>query len=122
MELKERINIKYFLFFSVITALLFIPLLNNIPEKVGFFTFYISVLISFIFLMHTVEQLIEMGKNGENINSSAMFKMMFIHLVILLMGLGIGVHFMGNRIIFALINYSIQIFVLVLCMRRKSTH
>jgi len=121
MESKKRINIRLFFVFSLLVTALFIPFLNGFKEYGGYLFFYLSVLVSFIFLVRTVEELIVMGKNKENINSSAMFKMMFIHLVILLIGLGIGVHFMGNKIIFALINYSIQIFVLVFNMKTQST-
>ena len=64
--------------------------------------------------------LVLMGKNNETISSFGMFKLMLLHLIILIMGLGIGVHFMGNKIIIALINYVIQIFILGFSIRRDT--
>lgn len=42
-------------------------------------------------------------------------------ITIIFAGLSLGVHFMGDKVIIPLINYILQIFILVLSMRKTGT-
>lgn len=118
MELRKKIDYKLFMLCSVISTLITIIFLKNTNEYIGHIAFYLCVLLSFFFLLRAVSFLLVIGIESEKVNMFSMFKLMFFHLIILLIGLGIGVHFMGNKIIIGLINYIIQIFILGLSMKK----
>jgi hypothetical protein len=86
--------------------------LSKTEERVGHCVFYALVLASFYFLIGAVDKIIVVGKQSGTINKTEMFKLMLFHLVALILAVGISVHFMGNKLIIALINYTIQIFIL----------
>ena len=120
MELKERINVGLFVSLSIVTHVLFhFFVFKNTREIIGLNIVYISTLVSFYFLMRMVHVLITSSQKITKINTGSMFKMMFGHLLFLLFGVSIGVHFMANKIIIALINYIIQIFILGFALRKS---
>jgi uncharacterized membrane protein YfcA len=119
MELRKKINYKLFIICSAISTVLTSLVLKNTSEHIGHVAFYICVILSFYFLLRAVSSLITIGSKSEKVNMTSMFRLMFFHLIILLIGLGIGVHFMGNKIIIGLINYIIQIFILGLSMKKS---
>ena len=119
MVLRKKINYKLFIVCSLISVLITSLFLKSINQYVGHAIFYICVITSFYFLLRAVSSLIEQGTKDQKVNIPSMFKLMFLHLIILILGLGIGVLFMGNTIIIGLINYVIQIFVLGLSMRKS---
>lgn len=119
MELRKKINHKVFITCSLASVIITSLFLKNFNQYIGHATFYVCVLVSFYFLLRAVSSLIVEGAKNQKVNIPTMFKLMFLHLIILIIGLGIGVLFMGNTIIIGLINYIIQIFVLGLSMRKS---
>lgn len=119
MELRKKINYKLFILCSIASTFLTSLFLKSTDQYIGHSIFYICVVLSFYFLLRAVSSLMLVGEKSQKINIPSMFKLMFLHLIILIIGLGIGVLFMGNTIIIGLINYIIQIFVLGLSMRKS---
>lgn len=122
MDLKERIDLKYFLVASSLVHLASCFWSQSILEFLIFTLIHISILVSFYLLMRVVNDLVETQKQyGKTADVSAfsILKMMFSHLALLIFSLSIGVHFIGNRIIISLINYSIQIFILGFALRKN---
>ena len=82
---------------------------------------YVATYINLFMLMYTLQKLmlskdaIESGKRDH-----MMIALMFVGKLFIVFGaLGIGVHFIGNRIIIPLINYVVQILVLSISIRRN---
>lgn len=122
MELRERIDLKQFLIVSLLVHVLSCLFSRNLTELLIFTLVYVSVLLSFYLLMRMVNSLIISQlekKENVKVSSFSLLQMMFTHLFLLIFSLSIGVHFIGNRIIISLINYSIQIFVLGFALRKN---
>jgi hypothetical protein len=122
MELRERIDLKLFVNASLVTHLISLIWADGLLELLVLTVVYIGILISFYLLLRLVNNLLKQQLSQSKqigLNSFSMFQMMFGHLILLILALSIGVHFMGNRIIISLLNYCIQIFILGFALRKN---
>lgn len=121
MELIKKIDHKLFWPISLVSTLFFCLFARNLTEVLTIFFVYVATLISLYLLMlimHGVMFDPEVRTSGR-LNKSRLFLNMFFHVLFLFGSIGIGVHFMGNRIILAVLNYVIQIFVLGIGLRKN---
>ena len=122
MELRERVDLKFFAIASVLVHGASCIFVANLTEFLILSFVYLSVLFSFYLLLRLVEKLMQsqLEKSVKiHLNTFSMLQMTIGHLALLIFSLSIGVHFIGNRIIIALINYSIQIFILGFALRKN---
>ena len=121
MELIKKIDHKLFWPISIISTLGFCLFANNTTEILTIFFIYIATLISLYLLMAIMHGIMldpEVRSTGKFRKGRLMFYM-FFHILFLFGSIGIGVHFMGNRIILAVLNYVTQIFVLGVGLRKN---
>jgi len=121
MELIKRIDHKLFWPVSLITTLIFCLFGRNRTEILSIIFVYLATLIALFMLMAILHGLImdpEVKATGK-VKKSRLFSYMFLHVIFLFGSIGIGVHFMGNRIIIAVLNYVVQIFVLGIGLRKN---
>ena len=121
MELIKKIDHKLFWPLSLSTTLLFCLFARGRTEVFSVLFVYIATIISLFMLMAILHGLIsdpEVKATGK-IKKSRLFTYMFLHVIFLFGSIGIGVHFMGNRIIIAVLNYVVQIFVLGVGLRKN---
>ncbi len=121
MELLKKIDHKLFWPLSLISTLVFCLFARGRTEVFSVIFVYIATLLSLFMLMAILHGLImdpEVKATGK-IKKSRLFTYMFFHVLFLFGSIGIGVHFMGNRIIIAVINYVVQIFVLGVGLRKN---
>jgi len=121
MELIKRIDHKLFWPVSLITTLIFCLFGRDQTEILSIIFVYLATLIALFMLMAILHGLImdpEVKATGK-VKKSRLFSYMFLHVIFLFGSIGIGVHFMGNRIIIAVLNYVVQIFVLGIGLRKN---
>ena len=121
MELIKRINLKLFIPLSVISTLLFALFSKSWTEVIVLLSVYAATLVNLYMLMWIIAALIlneEVRLTGKvDVFKVVMF--FFLKVFIVFGALSLGVHFIGNKIIIALINYVVQIFVLGISMRHN---
>ena len=117
----NRIKLKLWLPLSLGTTLLHCLFLKNQTEYLVMAGVFVATYANLFMLMYTLDRVmlspeaIESGKRDK-----FMILLMFAgKMFVLFVALGIGVHFIGNRIIIPLINYVIQIFVLCVSIKRN---
>lgn len=121
MELVKKIDHKLFWPLSLISTLCFGFFAKSQTEVFTILGIYFAVLVSLYMLMAIMYSMMldpEVRATGK-INKSKLAIYMLLHVSFLFGSLGIGVHFMGNRIILAVLNYVIQIFVLGVALRKN---
>jgi hypothetical protein len=121
MELIKKIDHKLFWPLSLISTLLFCLFARGTNEVLAIFFVYVATLISLYLLMAIMHGIMldpEVRTTGK-FNKGRLVLYMFLHILFLFGSIGIGVHFMGNRIILAVLNYVIQIFVLGVGLRKN---
>lgn len=112
MLIKTKINFKKYFGLTALTTLFCFLFLNNIEEVYGVLSVYLATIINHFMLAEAVFNLTEPNKVFTKKEKFVLFTMLLGKIVILFLGLSLGVHFMGNRVIIPLLNYVVQIFLL----------
>ena len=121
MDFLKKINLKLWTPLTLATTLGLSTFLKSPAEYWVMLLVYVATYINLFILMYTLQKLmlskesIESGRRDH-----VMIALMFVGKLFIVFGaLGIGVHFIGNRIIIPLINYVVQILVLSISIRRN---
>jgi hypothetical protein len=121
MELIKKIEHKVFWPISLISTLGFCLLGRDLTEILAILFVYAATLISLYLLMAILYGMMmdpEVQSTGK-LRKGRLMLYMLLHILFLFGSIGLGVHFMGNRIILAVLNYVIQIFALGVGLRKN---
>ncbi len=121
MELIKKIDHKMFWPVSLIVTMLFCLFAKGTSEIFVIFGVYVATLISLFLLMYIMHTVIfdQQALREKKIDKAKLFLYMMLHVLFLFGSIGLGVHFMGNRIILAVLNYVAQIFVMGFGLRKN---
>ncbi len=121
MELIKKIDHKLFWPVSLIITMIFCLFARGITEIIVVFSIYVATLISLFLLMYIMHVVIfdQKALRERKIDKMKLFLYMMLHILFLFGSIGLGVHFMGNRIILAVLNYVAQIFVMGFGLRKN---
>jgi hypothetical protein len=121
MELIKKIDHKLFWPLSIVSTFLFCLFGRNSTEVYSIIFVYIATIISLFMLMAILLTLVmdQESRITGKLKKGRLALYMFFHVVFLFGSIGIGVHFIGNRIILAVLNYVTQIFVLGVGLRKN---
>lgn len=121
MDLVKKIDHKIFWPLSLLVTSAFCLFGDGATEIITIISVYLATLISLfllMFIMYSIMNDPEVKSSGKFDKGKLVFYMM-LHVLFLFGSIGIGVHFMGNRIILAVLNYVSQIFVLGIGLRKN---
>tara|TARA_Y100000296_G_C5129876_1_gene234941 strand:- start:690 stop:1064 length:375 start_codon:yes stop_codon:yes gene_type:complete len=121
MELIKKIDHKLFWPVSLIVTLAFCFLAQGRIEILVIIGVYTATLISLFLLMYIMHVIIfdQQALKERKVDKVKLFLYMMLHILFLFGSIGLGVHFMGNRIIIPVLNYVAQIFVLAFGLRKN---
>ncbi len=121
MELIRKIDHKLFWPVSLIVTMVFCLFAKGTTEIIVIFGVYLATLISLFLLMYIMHTIIfdQQALRERKIDKAKLFLYMMLHVLFLFGSIGLGVHFMGNRIILAVLNYVAQIFVMGFGLRKN---
>ncbi len=115
MPLKQKINYKYFFLFSVGATCVFSLLAKNWLELGIIWIIYFATLLNLLILGYILSQYIKNNKLGSH--KLRIIFLSIIKLLILLIAISFGIQFVGNRIIIAMLNYIVQIFIIGIILK-----
>ena len=120
MHFLIKINLKRYFLLTALSTLLCLFFANDINDLFGILIVYCGTIINHIFLTQFVAEMIEGVKNKSSGGSSKMMIAVYAvgKMAILFLSLSLCVHFMGNKVIIALLNYVVQIFLLVFSIKK----
>jgi len=121
MELIKKIDHRLFWPVSLIITMIFGLFARDTTEIIVVFSIYVATLISLFLLMYIMHVVIfdQKALRERKIDKMKLFLYMMLHILFLFGSIGLGVHFMGNRIILAVLNYVAQIFVMGFGLRKN---
>ena len=119
MLVKTKINYKKYLILSIIVFLLSAFFLKTSKEYLATFIVFIAALINQLILIEIVFQLLNSRLAESKVSGLKLAFLFILKIGIIFGALSFGVHLMGNRIIIPVINYCIQIFVLIFSVKRQ---
>ncbi len=109
------INFKrYFLLTGISTTILIILVARSLPDLAGIISVYIAACINQIMLARFARLFFSpaVATQRSNIDKGEVVSTFIVKGIILAAGITLGVLFMGNRVIFPIINYVFQMFAL----------
>jgi len=111
MRLKTKVDFRKYLVITMISTAFCCLFARSASEVVGIFIIYVAALLNQMMLTEIV---LEMTSTEEEkiYSKGSMITLGIGKFVVLIVGITLGVHFMGNRIIIPVLNYVIQIFAL----------
>lgn len=121
MLLKERIKYKHYFLLSFISTLLFIVLFSqSAMETYVILGTCVAIHVNNLLLLFFVGQMLDphavaLAAKKE---SSKKFFLLFTKILILGFSIGVGVHFIGDKIIIPLFNYLVHVFIFIFCLKR----
>ena len=121
MELIKKIDHKIFWPLSLLSTAVFLLFCKSWLEVIVLFGIYFSTLLSFYALMAIMHGMIndpEIRRNGKFDKGRFAF-LIICHALFLFGSIGLGVLFVKKRIILAVLNYVMQIFVLGIGLRKN---
>ena len=114
MQLKTKINLKVYLPYSLPSTLICFALCRNLDEVLGVIVVYLGTIINQFMLVQGIRELIQPCLEAASSRRVKRIIFLFVGKLVILFGtLSLGVHLMGERVLIALINYVVLIFVLV---------
>ena len=114
MQLKTKINLKEYVFYSLPSTLICFALCRNLDEILGIIVVYLGTIINQLMLVTGVRELVQPCLEVSSKKRIKRIIFLFVGKLVILFGtLSLGVHLMGERVLIALINYVVLIFVLV---------
>lgn len=126
MELKVKINKKRYFGYTLGAQIGFAFFCRSAEEFIGLILVYLCVLANHYFYLKAVDMMTDNAlssnyfyQNEASPNRSRVFFYFALKFIILAMGLTIGVHLMGIKVILAILGYVFQIFVLVLSIENE---
>lgn len=120
LEITKKIEFKKFFLWSFVPTALCFALAKSFMEVIAISVVYVATIIYLFMFAEAIYELTGLYKeNNKNAPKKRIAALFVGKLIILISALIFGVQIMGNRIIIPVINYIIQIFVLVLCTKRQ---
>ena len=119
MRIETRINYqKYFILTGISTGICLL-FARHLDDVMGILVVYIAAFINQVFLVRVVREAFMPNDEQQNaqVDKWRVTRNFLGKLAILALGLTLGVHFMGNRIIIPVLNYVFQIFALALSLK-----
>jgi hypothetical protein len=117
MHLKEKINLKKYISFSIALLLMSYGLCTGPKEFLVVSTIFVAVILNQWMLLSSVDAMVIAAKGGENKGAANIIFSFLFKLVILIIAISFGVHIMENRIIIPILIYVAQIFVLYFSLK-----
>lgn len=112
MQSKTKINLKIFIPASIILTLVSISFCRNSIEVIVTLGVYLATLAN-LYMLYQVGDAMRLSVAENNKISKTIIAIFFILKMFIILGsLTLGIHFIGNRIIIAILNYVLQIFAL----------
>lgn len=122
MRFINKINFKQFTPASIFTLGFFCFFAENKSELIVIVGVYLATLVNLLMLTEGIIELTRRDVHEENsrlqINKEKVIYLFIGKILLLILALTLGVQIIGNRIIIALINYIMQIFILVLSFKK----
>ena len=122
MRFINKINFKQFTPASIFTLGFFCFFAENQSELIVIVGVYLATLVNLLMLTEGIIELTRRDVHEENsrlqINKEKVIYLFIGKILLLILALTLGVQIIGNRIIIALINYIMQIFILVLSFKK----
>ena len=120
MLIAKKINLKKYFLYSLPSIIIATLLCRSGKEYLSILIVYIATVINHILLIYAVSMMTDVERvQGKKDQGKGNLLLLFLaKFCILLLGLYLGILFMGNRVIIPLVNYVILIFVLVLSIRK----
>jgi len=118
MQIKKKINIKRYLVLNSISLVFWSFLVQSRIEFLAIFIVALATGINHYFLFSMVQNLILKGHGPESSNPGKIMTYILIKMGVLVGSFLIGVHLIGFRIIMALFNYVLQIFMLYFSLEK----
>lgn len=120
MNLNKRVNYKRYIPMSLIVTAFFCAFAENYQELTGILIVYVATVINQFLLVKGVREMIRPHIDaGAEAKNGTIFFIFMLKLGVIFGGLALGVHFMDSRVIIALLNYVVQIFVLGVNLDKK---
>jgi hypothetical protein len=121
MRLIKKIDLQLFIPLSLIATLAFCFFAKGWLEIGVIFIVYFATLINLYLLMYIVSSMIlsEEVRLSGNMDKFKILLFFVAKVCVLFLALILGVHLIGNRIVIAILNYVVQIFVLGVAMRKN---
>lgn len=121
MQLTKRINLKLFIPLSLGFTCLALLFAKTSQEALVITGIYFTTLTNLGLLLGVISRIVEIGSSTEPVSYSKLNLALVLvgKMAIIFLGLSLGVHFMGKRVIIPLLNYVIQIFVLGVSLKRS---
>lgn len=121
MQFQTIVSLKHYVIATLLSTAISAAFCNGYEEYIGLGLVYMGTVVNHIFLVELVWLLSENAKDNGQKTKHNKKKIVFYaigKLAVLILALSFGVHFMGKRVIIAVLNYVLQIFILGLCTNK----
>ena len=119
MRAIEKINLKKYVLLVTITTAIALAFSRSYYDAIGVLAVFIGTLANHYMLVEGVFSVVEMGQ-GKKVDKTQMLVIFIGKFVVLFGAIYLGWHFMGDRVIIPVLNYVVQIFILVFSFKKES--
>lgn len=122
MLTKLKINfLKYFLITGLVTLALIVIIAETRDDVYGILIVYFAAVANQFMLVKFVREFFtaNVARRKESIDKLEVAGLFILKIVVLLSGITLGVHFMGSRVIFPVLNYVFQMFILTFSLKKN---
>jgi hypothetical protein len=112
--MEQNLNKRLFISLNVLSLSVALYFSRNINETLVFIMVAVSAIINQMLLVNAVRKFLLVSKT--NTAQASIVWAILLKMILLFAAIGIGVLFIGDRIIVPLINYMIQLAILGVCL------
>ena len=114
----KKINIKRYIILTGFTTLIASLFIRSYKELLGILIVYLATILNHMMLVEATLYLTRSG-NGESVDKVQMVTIFIGKFFVLIGGIYLGWHFMANRVFIPMLNYVLQIFLLIYCFKKE---
>ena len=119
MRAIEKINLKKYLVLVSVTTAIALAFSRSYLDVLGVFAVFLGTLGNHYMLVEGVFSVIDMGQ-GRKVDKTQLLVIFVGKFGVLFGAIYLGWHFMGDRVIIPVLNYVVQIFILVFSFKKES--
>lgn len=120
MLIKEKINLKKYILFSLPLVIAIIYLAKNKMEVVAMLTVFVAACLNHWMLLRSVKKITDTALTGNEVDQSGFFWPFLGKAIVLIVALVFSVQIMGKRIIIPVLIYVLQIVILYLSLKTQA--
>ena len=119
MQSIRKIKLLRYFVLTILSTLVALFFNRNVNEVYGILIVYVGTILNHYLLLEAGDNVVKIAR-GQKIDKFSLITILVGKFTILIGAIYLGWHLMDDRVFIPMLNYLVQIFILILCFDKKA--